>query len=556
MNRTSPTRLTDTAAARPFDERLLDALRALQSGERELPALPELEGAWGELAREIRQLSDAHRLWAAELERVRACVEAGDPAARLTVPATEGVWAESARAINRLLDGLRPTAAESAQALSRETAAPRTPSAQRTQLMAHMGHALRTPLNSVIVLSKMLADNLERNLSEKQIAFAETIHESGNALLSRINALLDLSKIDAGTLRIEPSDVLLADLAAVLRQKYARVARDKQVEFSVELAPDLPEVISSDSKRLQQILVSLLSNAFKFTERGAVRVNVGLASRGFSPDHPVLRHAPSVVEFAVTDTGTGMAEDLQHGLFGRAPTPMDGGLGRRSGGSGLGLTVSRELARLLGGELCVHSEPGQGSTFSLYLPLGVAPLEATAVRLRAAPGSDGSVAATAAPAHAPAQAAPLLAPDGDGTAAGPSSNAEGRGVSGRGTRLLIIDRDVRKVFALTSALERRGVRVQYAESGRDCLALLSREPAPDVVLVDEATLDESTSSLEALRERAQRGVFRLLVIPTARGGGARGAPSEPVQYLEAPVDIERVLAVLRAPGGSQSTGHG
>jgi HAMP domain-containing protein/signal transduction histidine kinase/DNA-binding response OmpR family regulator len=246
----------------------------------------------------------------------------------------------------------------------------------KSEFLANMSHELRTPLNSLLILSKLLADNPQGNLNDKQVDFARTIHSAGSDLLSLINDILDLSKIESGTVSIEVGEMPMASLKQHMERTFRQLAADKNLEFNVNFDEALPETIRTDEKRLQQIVLNLLSNAFKFTARGSVTLDVVCATSGWSQSHPVLRNADRAISIAVTDTGIGIPEDKQKLIF-EAFQQADGTTSRKYGGTGLGLSISREIARLLGGELKVSSKPGEGSTFTLFVPLAAAQLPAT-----------------------------------------------------------------------------------------------------------------------------------------------------------------------------------
>jgi CheY-like chemotaxis protein/signal transduction histidine kinase/HAMP domain-containing protein len=238
----------------------------------------------------------------------------------------------------------------------------------KSEFLANMSHELRTPLNSMLILSRQLADNGHGNLDNKQVQFAETIHSSGNDLLSLINDILDLSKIESGMMAIEVGETMFAEITEQLSRSFHQLAADKGLEFTIERAENLPPMIKTDQRRLQQILKNLLSNAFKFTEKGRVSLNVKVADRRGNYAHEALNQADQVIAFSVIDTGIGIPVEKQRIIF-ESFQQADGTTSRKYGGTGLGLSISREIARLLGGEIRVVSAPGEGSAFTLYLPL-------------------------------------------------------------------------------------------------------------------------------------------------------------------------------------------
>jgi signal transduction histidine kinase/DNA-binding response OmpR family regulator len=243
----------------------------------------------------------------------------------------------------------------------------------KSEFLANMSHELRTPLNSMLILSKMLADNAQQNLNEKQVEFAETIHSSGADLLALINEILDLSKIESGTMGVEIGEVSFADLRGDIERTFSEFANDQGLQLIIDLNERLPQNLQTDEKRLRQVLKNLLSNAFKFTQQGHVKVDIDVADSGWSFDNNSLNRASSVIAFRVSDTGIGISEDKQQLIF-EAFQQEDGTTSRKYGGTGLGLSISREIARLLGGEITLESRPGQGSTFTFYLPESYEPV--------------------------------------------------------------------------------------------------------------------------------------------------------------------------------------
>ncbi len=345
----------------------------------------------------------------------------------------------------------------------------------KSQFLANMSHELRTPLNSLLILAKMLYQNSEGNLTARQIDFAKTVHSSGSDLLALINEILDMSKIESGMITVEIGDLDLAELSDYVDRNFRQIAQDRGLEFNLELSPNLAKVMRTDSKRLQQILKNLLSNAFKFTEKGSVSLRVGPAAAGVIYDNPVLQGAETVLAFSVKDTGIGVPLDKQKIIF-EAFQQADMTTSRKYGGTGLGLTISREIARLLGGEIHVHAAPGEGSTFTLYLPANYVPQ---------APGSNAPEGQTRAHViHAeprPEDRTPLPHVDRMEVV---EEIPDDRDAVAPGDRvLLIVEDDPAFARILVDQARGEGMKALVAQRGEAALALV-RKFKPDAITLD------------------------------------------------------------------------
>ncbi len=336
----------------------------------------------------------------------------------------------------------------------------------KSEFLANMSHELRTPLNSILILGQQLTDNPDGNLSPKQVEFARTIHGAGTDLLNLITDILDLSKIESGTVSVDAEEVFFSNLMDTVARPFRHEADNRKLTFDAQIDSRLDRSMITDSKRLQQILKNLLSNAFKFTEHGGVRLVISEAAGGWTSDHPALRHAPSVVAFEVSDTGVGIPTEKQKIIF-EAFQQADASTSRKYGGTGLGLAISRELATLLGGEIQLRSVPGQGSTFTLYLPLKyVGP----AGEQRPTTAKTLNASTTLASSRRPDTPAEHI-PD-DRVAIQPGDDS-----------LLVVEDDPYYARIIADLARDSGLKVLIAHTGAEALAL-AREFLPSAVSLD------------------------------------------------------------------------
>ncbi|RYZ33911.1 MAG: response regulator, partial [Myxococcaceae bacterium] len=431
----------------------------------------------------------------------------------------------------------------------------------KSEFLANMSHELRTPLNSLLILAKLLSDNKDGNLSTKQVEYANTIYASGGDLLSLINEILDLSKVEAGKMQVEPRDIVLTELNQFIERSFRPVADQKGLTFNVEVLTGTPRHVRTDPQRLQQVLKNLLSNAFKFTDEGGVKLTVRLAEKSMRFDHEALRRSRHVLAFAVKDSGIGIAKDKQRIIF-EAFQQADGSTARKYGGTGLGLSISREIAKLLGGEIRLESEPGKGSTFTLYLPPeyqgadedGTAQTSDPAVRaLGAVP--EPLVVIPPPPAAVPLQ--PTLAekeghvldaalpPQVEGPHA-PVVVEDDREHIREGDRtLLIIEDDLKFARIMVQMAREKGFKALVATRGDSGLAM-AHEYQPDAITLDiQLPVVDGWSVLDRLKRnpRTRHIPVHIISVMDKHLGNTQGA----FGYLTKPVSkegLERVFGQL------------
>ena len=393
----------------------------------------------------------------------------------------------------------------------------------KSEFLANMSHELRTPLNSLLILAKLLTDNVEGNLTQRQVEYSRTIHSAGTDLLQLINDILDLSKVEAGKMDVHPADVAVAGIVEYVEATFRPLTAEKDLRFSVGVGPDVPRTLRSDQHRLQQVLRNLLSNAVKFTSSGQVTLEIHTtpAERFTTPG---LRDAEQVVAFAVTDTGIGIPPEQLKVIF-EAFQQADGTISRKFGGTGLGLSISREVARLIGGEIHVDSEPGRGSTFTLYVP--------TRFRTDDEPRDAGSPATSAA--------------DPSATAAEPDDVEDDRTSIGRDDAVLLVALTDRALREQTVELGRaHGFKVVAAERPDQAVrAARSLQPAALMVGMELAT-DAGTSLLRALKSDPETRHLPTVAVHSAHAGDDLlvGRHAGAIGVVEHPVTPERLGAAL------------
>ncbi|MFI6965944.1 HAMP domain-containing protein [Streptomyces sp. NPDC050255] len=480
----------------------------------------------------------------------------------------------------------------------------------KSEFLANMSHELRTPLNSLLILAKLLADNAEGNLSPKQVEFAETIHGAGSDLLQLINDILDLSKVEAGKMDVSPTRIALVQLVDYVEATFRPLTAEKGLDFSVRVSPELPATLHTDEQRLLQVLRNLLSNAVKFTDSGAVELvirhagaEVPNAIREQLLEAGSLRDADAdLIAFSVTDTGIGIASSKMLVIF-EAFKQADGTTSRKYGGTGLGLSISREIARLLGGEIHAASEPGRGSTFTLYLPLhpselppqgypqiGPGPIEVHGAAVESGrlpeagqgPGQGhgtgfqtfGEASGMPGNAHdqggaaglsrrrrkalGGAQQQPALppraassmerpAPQEPWTLGGQEEPEVRRTFRFGGEKVLIVDDDIRNVFALTSVLEQHGLSVLYAENGREGIEVLEQHDDVTVVLMDIMMPEmDGYATTSAIRRMPQFAGLPIIALTAKamKGDREKAIESGASDYVTKPVDSDHLLSVM------------
>ncbi|MEU7058702.1 HAMP domain-containing protein [Streptomyces sp. NPDC046197] len=543
-----------------------------------------------QLLKQSQELTEQLRLRSEELEQRQKALQASN--------AELEEKAELLAQQNRDIEAKNSEIEEARQVLEERAEQLAVSMRYRSEFLANMSHELRTPLNSLLILAKLLADNAEGNLSPKQVEFAETIHGAGSDLLQLINDILDLSKVEAGKMDVSPTRIALVQLIDYVEATFRPLTAEKGLDLSVRVSPELPATLHTDEQRLLQVLRNLLSNAVKFTDSGSVELVIRPARQDVPQAiREQLLEAGSLTDpdaemiaFSVTDTGIGIAASKMRVIF-EAFKQADGTTSRKYGGTGLGLSISREIAQLLGGEIHAQSEPGRGSTFTLYLPLhpgelpphgyqqGGSALEADELMVsesRRAALSEAS-GLSAAEIETPAEVKSYQETQ-NGAAAlfrrrrralpsvGRRPAQQGQqvpeqwsageadtvpqghhGVRFGGEKVLIVDDDIRNVFALTSVLEQHGLSVLYAENGREGIEVLEQHDDVAVVLMDIMMPEmDGYATTTAIRRMPQFAGLPIIALTAKamKGDREKAIESGASDYVTKPVDPDHLLAVM------------
>ncbi|MFB5676115.1 CHASE3 domain-containing protein [Paenibacillus terreus] len=443
--------------------------------------------------------------------------------------------AEEMQILNEKLEQQKKIAEETASELETYAKKLETTSNYKSEFLANMSHELRTPLNSMLILSEILAENRNHTLTEEERRYAEVIHSSGKDLLALINDILDLSKVEAGEMLVEMGAVNLSELPDIMNRYFLKTAEQKGIDFRIQLDALLPGHFYTDEMRLQQILRNLLSNAFKFTKQGEVSLTI---SRSLPPSTG-LAAGKDYLAFSVADTGIGIPEEKLELIF-DAFKQVDGATARQYGGTGLGLSISLSLARLLDGDISVESVEGKGSRFTLYLPcITEPPTDEKMLFLEA----EAAPALDAVPRWTENAAQSIEAeerPD-DWMTPLEESLFQGR-------KVLVVDDDIRNVYALVNGLEKLGMETFSASNGSECLEMLMEHPDTDIILLDIMMPEmDGYETLAAIRGELQLKDMPVIVL-TAKAMKedrdkclAAGASD----YLSKPLNMKELISRMK-----------
>jgi len=403
----------------------------------------------------------------------------------------------------------------------------------KSDFMANMSHELRTPLNSLLILSKMLYQNVDGNLTRKQVEHAKTINLAGSDLLSLINDILDLSKIESGTMSVDVTQVRFKDIQDEVEANFRPLAVSKKLDLEIQTDAELSATFESDAKRVQQVLRNLLSNAIKFTSEGGVQLHIGVATHGWTRDHEILGRAEKVISFSVKDTGIGISPAKYQVIF-EPFQQADTSTSRKYGGTGLGLSISREVAKLLGGEIKLESTPGQGSTFTLYLPYRYVPVRAKAPKEAASIANREEALAESKPAVVGEAILDLLPTD---------VQDDRENLKPGDQTLLIVEDDISFASLLLDLAREQGMKGLLAFTGEAAI-VMARKFRPQAISLDLRLPDmEGYALLDYLKHNPELRHIPVLVLS---GGDdpARALRGGAFAYMKKPAEREDLIQAL------------
>ncbi|MFB0831232.1 response regulator [Brevibacillus laterosporus] len=474
---------------------------------------------------------------------------------------------EELTSINERLEEQKQYAEEKARELEQtkieleeQTTALLKSSQYKSEFLANMSHELRTPLNSILILSEMLSENLNETLTAEEQEYARVINSSGSDLLNLINDILDLSKVEAGKLEVVFEEVNISELPIFMESHFSHIAAQKNLPFHIEVHADAPDIMYTDEQRLHQILRNLLSNAFKFTKKGSVTLQIRRADPlQVNKIMPEDKYTDYYLEISVTDTGIGIAEDKREHIF-EAFHQADGATSRKYGGTGLGLSICREFARLLGGCITLESEEGCGSTFTLYIPnmqegmtqeLFSVHTETAVAHMEGvhADSSQPAVFETEDLQTSLKQGQVMVEQDQDQIIS-PQAQKYTQQVPSlfKGKRVLVVDDDNRNVFALTTTLEREGFKVIAASNGRECLEILDNVQYMDIILMDIMMPEmDGYEAMQAIRQKADMKNVPIIAL-TAKAmkyDREKCLKAGASDYISKPLKTSQLLSVMR-----------
>lgn len=398
----------------------------------------------------------------------------------------------------------------------------------KSEFLANMSHELRTPLNSILILSEMLAENSQNNLTEEEAEFAKVIHSSGEDLLVLINDILDLSKVEAGKLDIMFDEVNMSEIPVQIEQTFAPVAMKKHLQFHISKAENVVDVFYTDEKRFQQILKNLLSNAFKFTERGSVTLDIQQLTEEQLTNN-MQNVSADWLEITVSDTGIGIPKD-KHQLIFESFQQADGATVRKYGGTGLGLSICKEFAKLLGGWVSLQSEEGHGSSFTLIipsLPNGIQEEQCLELAIHEV--------GAATEVHEAANELPEA-----------TEIAEVEVFQGK--TVLIVDDDYRNIYALKTALEKRGMNILVAKDGIECLDIMQATQEVDLILMDIMMPNmDGYETMSIIRQQMKLKDLPIIALTAKAMKNDRDKSLEAgaSDYISKPLNLDQLVSVLR-----------